>query len=328
VSRIGILEPGGLLGKELREQLESRPELATELRLMTQRAEEVGTLTEIAGAAAMVQPFVPEDLETLDLLFLCEPREAELGVLERLPASLATIVVSPTVTIPGGRPVIAGDGDAEVERGVVLVSPHAAVVGLAHLLRPLLALGLQDAVATLLLPASIYDQDALEEVFEQTRALLEFKQPASGRRFSQQLAFNVLPGPPDEAVIVEQLAALLGASLTPPPLGRGEPRLAVHTLQAGVFHGLSLSVFCQLGSDTSPEDVTAALSGREQVELAETPEAVGPVAAATGETILVGEIRSAVGRPGAFWLWAALDNLTRGGATNAIEIAAQLSVRS
>jgi aspartate-semialdehyde dehydrogenase len=326
VSRVGILEPGGLLGKELREQLESRPELATELRLMTQREEEVGTLTEIAGAAAMIQSFMPEDLETLDLLFLCEPREAELEVLDRLPPSLATIVVSPTVPIPRGRPVIAGDD--EVERGVVLVSPHAAVVGLAHLLRPLATLGLQEAVATLLLPASIYDQDALEEVFAQTRALLEFKRPAAGRRFSHQLAFNVLPGPPDEAVIVEQLAALLIGSLAHPRLERGGPRLAVHSLQAGVFHGLALSVFCQLASDVVPEDVIAALSGREQVELAETPEAVGPVAAATGETVLVGEIRSAVGQPGAFWLWAALDNLTRGGATNAIEIAARVLVRS
>jgi aspartate-semialdehyde dehydrogenase len=313
VSRVGILEPGGLLGKELCDQLASRPELATELRLFTQREEEVGTLTEIGGAAAMVQSFSPEDLATLDLLFLCEPREAELGVLDRLPPSLAAIVVSPTVPIPGGRPVIAGDDDL-VERGELLVSPHAAVVGLAHLLRPLVPLGLEEAVATLLLPVSIYDQDALEEVFEQTRALLEFKRPGGGRRFSQQLAFNVLPGPADEGVIVEQLVALLERS----------PRLAVHTLQAGVFHGLALSVFCRLAVEVVPDDLTAALSGREQVELAETPETVGPVAAATGETVLVGEIRSAAGQPGAFWLWAALDNLTRGGATNAIEIAARV----
>ncbi len=81
----------------------------------------------------------------------------------------------------------------------------------------------------MLLPVSIYDTEALDEVFAQTRALLEFKRPTAGKRFSEQLTFNVLPGPPDEAVIVEQLATLLG----------GEPRLAVHNLQAGVFHGLS-----------------------------------------------------------------------------------------
>ena len=313
MSRIGILESSGLLGKELRDQLEARPELTGEVRLMTQRPEEVGTLTDVGGAAAMVEPFAPDDLEKLDLLFFCEPREAELGVLDRLPPSLDVIVVSPTVAIPSGHPVVADDGE-EIARGEVLVSPHAAVVGLAHLLRPLAALGLQEAVATVLLPVSIYDQEALEEVFAQTRALVEFKRPAAGRQFPQQVAFNLLPGPPDEAVIVAQLATLL----------TGSPRIAVHSLQAGVFHGLSLSVFCQLGADAAADDVIAALSGREQVELAETPETVGPVAAATGDTILVGDVRSVVGRPGAFWLWAALDNLTRGGATNAIEIASRL----
>jgi aspartate-semialdehyde dehydrogenase len=317
VSRVGILEPSGLLGKELGEQLESRPGLASTVRLMTQRDEASGLLTEVGGAAAVVQPFAPDDLESLDLLFFCEPREAELTVLDRLPASLDVIVVSPTLAIPDGHPVVADDGE-EIARGEVLVSPHAAVIGLAHLLRPLAPLGLEEAVATLLLPVSIYDQAALEEVFEQTRALLQFKRPAAGKRFSQQVAFNVLPGPPDETVIVEQLGALLP----------GSPRLAVHSLQAGVFHGLSLSLFCRLGAGVAAEDVTAALSGREQVELAESPETVGPVAAATGETILVGEVRSAVGRPGAFWLWAALDNLTRGGAINAIEIAVRLQERA
>jgi aspartate-semialdehyde dehydrogenase len=313
VSRVGILEPGGLLGKELHEQLEARPELATELRLLTQRDDDIGMLTEIAGAAAIVQAFAPDDLEALDLLFLCAPRPEELGFLEQVPPSLTVIAVSPSIPIPGGRPVIGDDGEG-IARGEVLISPHPAVVGLAHLLRPLAALGLEEAVATLLQPASIYDQAALEEVFEQTRALLEFKRPSGGRRFEQQLAFNLLPGPPDEAVIVEQLGALLP----------GSPRLAAHSLQAGVFHGLGLSVFCQLGSDADTDDVVAALSGREEVELAEPPVGVGPVAAATGDTVLVGEIRSAPGRPGAFWLWAALDNLTRGGASTAVAVAARV----
>jgi aspartate-semialdehyde dehydrogenase len=316
MTRAAILEPDGLLGKELREQLDSHPELGTEIALFSQRKEEVGTLTEVGGAAAMVQSFSPDDLDSLDLLFHCEPRADELAYLDRLPAGLGLIVVSPTVAIPQGLPVLADD-DQPAARGDVLVSPHPAVVGLAHLLRPLASLGLEEAVATLLLPASIYDQDALEEVFAQTRALLEFKRPAAGKRFSEQVAFNVLPGPPDEAVIVEHLSALLP----------GVPRLSAHNLQAGVFHGLGLSVFCQLGAGVEPDDVVAALSGLEAIELAETPESVGPVGAATGETILVGEVRPAPKLPGAFWLWAALDNLTRGGATNAIGVASRLLTR-
>jgi aspartate-semialdehyde dehydrogenase len=285
MSRAAILEPNGLLGKELREQLASRPELATEIKLFTQRDEEVGALTEVGGAAAMVQAFTLDDLDAIDLLFHCEPRAEEIAYLGRLPPSLGLIVVTPSIPIPQGHPALADDDDEPAARGDVLVSPHPAVVGLAHLLRPLQALGLEEAVATLLLPASIYDQDALEEVFAQTRALLEFKRPAAGKRFSEQLAFNVLPGPPDEAVIVEHLAALVP----------GVPRLSAHSLQAGVFHGLGLSVFCQLEAGAGPDDVVAALSGHEHIELAETPESVGPVAAATGDTagrfLVVGRAR-------------------------------------
>jgi aspartate-semialdehyde dehydrogenase len=311
LSRIGILEPTGLLGKELREQLEARPELASDLRLYSQREEGMGTLTEVAGTAAVVQPLTPEELEGLDLVFLCDPRLEELSILERLPNGASVIVVAPTMPVPVGRPVIADDSADGIERGEILVSPHPAVVGLAHLLRPLEELGLEEVVATFVRPVSMYDQEALEEVFEQSRALLEFKNPATGTRFPHQLAFNLLPGPPDEAAVVEQLAALLA----------GAPRIAAHSLQAGVFHGMALSVFCQLRSDVEVEDVVAALSGHERLELAETPERVGPVEAAVRDTVLLGEVRSAPGRPGGFWLWAALDNLTRGGASNAVEIA-------
>ncbi|HVR30768.1 MAG TPA: Asd/ArgC dimerization domain-containing protein [Thermoanaerobaculia bacterium] len=314
MTRIGILEPAGLVGQELRDQLEERRELWREVLLYSRREGGIGTLTEVGGAVAMVQRVDREELESLDLLFVCDARTEELAFLEPVPERLGAIVIAPMVSVLGGRPVVAGSPDG-VRRGELLVSPHPAVVGLAHLLQPLEEHGLEQVVATLLRPASMYDQGALGELFEQTRALLEFKTPFGGERFPHQVAFNVLPGPPDEAAaVVEQLGALL----------HGAPRIAAHSLQAGVFHGLSLSVFVQLGPSVEVADVTSALAGDERVELAETPESVGPVGAAAGDRVLVGEVRSAPGRPGGFWLWAALDNLTRGGASNAMEIARRL----
>jgi aspartate-semialdehyde dehydrogenase len=311
VTRVGVVEPMGLIGKELRDQLEANPELWRELRLASQREADVGTLTDAGGAAAVVQRLDREQLDALDLVFLCDPQPEELVILDDLPEHLTVIVVAPTTAIPGGIPVVAGDRLDAVRRGAILVSPHPAAVGLAHLVAPLESLGLEEVVATLLRPASMYDQEALEEVFAQTRALLEFKNPAAGERFPHQVAFNLLPGPPEEAAIVEQLAGLLSS----------QPRIAAHSVQAGVFHGIGLSVFVQLGSEVETSDVMAALEGHERIEIADTPESVGPVEAAKGDSVLVGEVRGAPGRPGGFWLWASLDNLTRGGASNAMEIA-------
>ena len=314
MTRVGVLEGTGLVGRELRDQLEARPQLHAELSLWTQREEGAGALTEIGGAAAIVQRLQPEDLEGLDLLMVCDPRADEIALLRRIPETLGVIVVSPVVEIPGGCPLIAERIVEPPRRGEILVSPHPAVVGLAHLLLPLEELGLEEVVATVLLPASMIDQEALEEMFAQTRALLEFKTPAATDRFPHQIAFNLLPASADDSILVWQLGALL----------RSRPRIAASSLQAGVFHGVSISAFCRLASDVGLDEVTAALDENPRVELAETPDAVGPVAAASGDTVLLAEVRPAPGVPGGFWLWAALGNLTRGGASNAVGIAERL----
>ena len=54
MSRIVLINPGGLFGKELRERLGDWPTLPTDVALVATREEEVGLLTEVSGAAAIV----------------------------------------------------------------------------------------------------------------------------------------------------------------------------------------------------------------------------------------------------------------------------------
>ena len=46
------------------------------------------------------------------------------------------------------------------------------------------------------------------------------------------------------------------------------------------------------------------------------------IAAAGSRQILLGPVTPATGRPGRYWLRATMDNLTRGAAINALEVAA------
>ena len=54
-ARIAIVNPISLLGQELREGLERHSELWSEVSLLTTDPEAVGTVTEVAGAAALVK---------------------------------------------------------------------------------------------------------------------------------------------------------------------------------------------------------------------------------------------------------------------------------
>ncbi|HZI63277.1 MAG TPA: Asd/ArgC dimerization domain-containing protein, partial [Thermoanaerobaculia bacterium] len=249
-------------------------------------------------------------LEGVDLAFFCGDIEGNRPLLDRLPSETTAIVLSPDATRGDGVPVVAGINLDEATVGQVLISPHPGAVALAHLLFPLQPLGLESAVATLVQPVSMREEPALHELFEQTRRILSFSDQRPGM-FGKQLAFNLLPAAA-AANLTGELSGLVG----------GELELAVQVVQGGVFHGFALSVYTRFGGDPGLAAVREALRRHPHLELVRRPELLGPIDAAGKDAVLVGLIEPEPRRAGGYWLWAVMDNLTRGGALNALEIAA------
>lgn len=308
MNRIAIFHPTSLLGKEVRETLERRSGWQ-EIRLLSTSEDEIGTLTEVAGAAALVQAYDADGaggLDGIDTAFFCGPIAATRAVLAELPADTTAVVLSLDATTEDGVPVVAGVNDHAIRPGGVLLSPHPAVVLLSHLLHPLAGLDPQQAVATVLLPASMEGDPGIEELAEQARNIFIMSGRKPSPIFGAQLTFNVLP----TALPADPLAAELAAVL-------GRP-VALQVLQAGVFHSLAVSLHVRL-EGASAQAIRKALDANPHLELADDPRHLGPVAAAASEKVIYGTVRKDPG--GGFWLWAVMDNLTRGGALNAIEIA-------
>lgn len=305
MNRIAIFHPTTLLGKEVRETLERRSGWQ-EIRLLSTLEDEIGTLTDVAGAAAIVQPYNPDDFDGIDTAFFCGPIAATRPVLASLPAGTTAVVLSLDATPDDGTPVVAGVNDPAVRSGGVLLSPHPAVVLVSHLLHPLAGLEPRQAGATVLLPASMEGDPGIEELAEQARNIFTMSGRKPSPIFGAQLTFNVLP----TQVPAEPLAAELGTVL-------GRP-VALQLLQAGVFHSLAASLHVHLDA-TSTQAVRKALEANPHLELADHPKHLGPVEAAASEKVIYGTVRK--DPEGGFWLWAVMDNLTRGGALNAVEVA-------
>lgn len=313
MSAIAILHPSGLLGKELRETLENRPEFGFDLRLLSTRDDEIGTLTEIAGAAALVGRYEPESLRGARVAFFCGGMEDNRPVLKDLPPETTAIVLSFDATVEDGFPAVAGVNTDAARGRRVLVSPHPAVVLLAHLLHPLRGLEPEEAVATVIQPVSMRDDAGLEELFEQTRQIIAMTRRSPTPVFGTQLSFNVLPTP----LSPDPLAALLRSVLG------GPPPLALQILQGAVFHSVSASLYVRFAGQPTPQAVRKALAASPILEMADKPRHLGPIDAAASEKVLYGTVRK--DEAGGLWLWAVMDNLTRGGALNAIEIAAEVA---
>jgi aspartate-semialdehyde dehydrogenase len=307
VTAVAILHPTTLLGKELRETIEARhPDW--ELRLLSSREDEIGTLTEIAGAAALVGRYEPERLEGVDMALFCGAIADSRPLLAELPATTTGMVLSFDATVEDGLPVVAGVNDEAAWGHRILLSPHPAAVLLAHLLHALRSLQPEEATATLIQPVSMRDDAGLEELFESTREIIGMTRRSPTPVFGTQLSFNLLPVPLPADPIAAQLHAVLGG-----------PPVALQILQGAIFHSVSASLYVRCADRPSPQAVRKALSAHPHLEAFDKPRHLGPIDAAASDKVLFGNLRKDEAT-GGLWLWAVMDNLTRGGALNAIQI--------
>ena len=336
MTRIAILSPSNLLGQEVRSLLDERRDLWDEIDLLASDEEEVGTVTEAGGAAKLVTAADAGALEGIDLLFACGALADDLPVVERRPGGTTAILLSPGASPEHGRPVIAGlsppsaAGDGP-SGGEVLVSPHPAAIALAHLLAPLADPGAElapeRAVATVLHPVSLFGSRGLDDLLAQTRDVLSMTGERRDSVFARQLAFNLYPVPdpvPAEEGEPERPAGAPGGSgvaeLVRAAAGLEMP-LAVHAVQGAVFHGVACSLFVQFAQDPGAEAVHEALAAGAHVGFGGPGEVPGAIDAAARDDVLVGSVSADAGTPASYWIWAVMDNLTRGGALNAVEVA-------
>jgi aspartate-semialdehyde dehydrogenase len=307
--RIAIVNSQTLLGRELKEALEHRPDLNVDLRLLTADPEENGTVADIAGAATLIQQLSPETLKGVEMLFVCPGPEVADKSLPTLNGP-TVVHLSPRHPIEGSLPIVAGVNLDRAAPDALIVSPHPAAVALAHLLHPLRALGLEEAIAWVMLPTSASGQEGIDELLGQTQSILSFRTDLPKTVFGRQLAFNFFPAEDSGDEVASVVEQVLDHDVS----------VSAQLIQGSVFHSLAVGVHVRLGADVPLGTVQDELRASPYLDLGEGQDALGPIDVAGRETLLIGSIELRPGLPGAFWLWGAMDNLTLGGAANAVAI--------
>lgn len=313
MSSVAVVHPLSLVGKELLDRLEQFPDLSGGVRLFSLVEDEVGTVTEAAGAATFVHRLGAEELDGVDLTFFCGDGASDRPLFSLVPESGRGIVLSRGATAADALPAAIGLNEAAWSANRRLLVPSPAATLLARLAAALAPFDVRSLAATIVEPVSELGREGIDALFEETRALLNMTRPKGTRRFPAQLAFNLLPGRQPIGEIERQTALLLGAAA---------PRISAQALQGGLFHGVAASVLVELGGDAEAAAIRKALGKDPAFELGRRPEQLGPVAAAGTERIVVGEVSEAGARR--CWIWAVIDNLTTGGAIPALQLAQAL----
>ena len=311
--RLGIVNPLTLVGKEIETILRERAFLHERIVLLDSSGQAAGALTDIGGEAAVVTPISDDELEDLDLVFFCGSAEQNREWLERDDAKFLTIDLSQPSTSEDGKLAIAGVNLEEVDDAYpVIVSPHPIAIPIALILRQIERVAAVElCTATVVQPASHFDQLGVEELARQTISVLNV-QSVPQDVFDRQLAFNLYPAVErDEDRIVAQVRALTDA----------RTEIALLVTQGTIFHGHTFSLFVRLRDDADINEITRSLQSNPAIVFPEGDQQFGTIDAAGKDEVLIDEVRPDPSIGGGFWVWAVCDNLRRSSALNAVLIA-------
>ncbi len=326
--RVAILGTDSLRGKEIKASLSIKKFPLSQIEFYdVDVEEEYGKLTEFRDEPRVIHHPSGEALEGLDLVFLAADRETN-RVYGRLAAEkkYQAIDLSGAFSHQDDVPlVVAGVNDSllTTRRFPLIASPHPLTIILSSLLHRLIAeLGLEKVVVFALQPVSAFDVSGIEELASQSAAMLS-SAALKKEVFQEQIAFNILSHTeaPDtsgfssvERLVIGEVKKVLDSPDLP---------LSLSIVQAPVFHTYSVMAYLEVGAETDIRHLEDLYKKGPLFELrpASSTCAVSSISVAGKEQIFIGQIKKEEAFPRAFWLWTVTDNLTRGSALNALEIA-------
>jgi aspartate-semialdehyde dehydrogenase len=194
----------------------------------------------------------------------------------------------------------------------IIANPNCSTIQMVVALKPLHdAARIKHIVVSTYQATSGKGHNAVTELETQARAFLA-GEPMQAKVFPGPIAFNVL----SEWKMVHETRKIMGD----PSIG-----ISPTTARVPVVNGHSESIHVVFHRPMDAEEAKALLRKAEGVILVEGPYAPGnhpqPITASGTDPVYVGRVRNDLAVPGALSLWVVSDNLRKGAALNAVQIA-------
>jgi len=329
---VAIVGATGAVGEVLLRVLETRNFPVSELRpLASERS--AGTTVRFRGADVPVQVARPDAFEGVDFAFFAATGELSktLGP-EVVKRGGIAIDKSSTWRMHDTVPLVVPEVNGEaVEKHQGLIScPNCTTIPLVMALEPLRRLApLRRAVITTLQSVSGSGLPGLEELGRQQKALVNGEPLPALKQYTHQIANNVLPlceSFRDDGYSTEEVKLLLESRKIFDLPGL---EVAMTCVRVPVPVGHSMSVLLETERPIAPDDARRALAAFPGIIVMDDPSKnvfPTPADAAGRDEVFVGRIRRDLSSD-RLWLWIVGDNLRKGAATNAAQIAEELMRR-
>lgn len=325
---VAVVGATGNVGRELMKLLEERKFPVNEIYLLAS-SRSAGTALDYCGREVIVQDLATFDFSKVQV-GLFSPGGKISSQYAPIAAAAGCVVVDNTSffrmdpEVPLVVPEVNPEAVADFKKKGIISNPNCSTIQMVVALKPI-----HDAATIRRVVVSTYQavsgagKEAMEELFEQTRAIYGIGKDVSPNKFTKEIAFNLIPHidsflengyTKEEMKMINETKKILDPAI----------RLTATTVRAPVFNGHSESIAIETEKKLTVPQVRELLSHAPGIVVMDDPANnvyATPRDCVGKDATFVSRIREDESVENGIHLWVVSDNLRKGAALNTIQIA-------
>ncbi len=325
--RVAVVGATGAVGQEMIKTLEQRNFPVSEIKLLAS-SRSAGKRLRFKGEEVVVEELKPESFEGIDIaLFSAGGDRSKQFAPEAVKRGAIVIDNSSAFRMEPDVPLVVPEvnpEDVEWHKGII-ANPNCSTIQMVVVLKPLYDISrIKRVVVATYQAVSGAGAQAVEELKEQTKAILEGKPVPPPNKIPKQIAFNCVPHIDkffESGYTREELKMV---NETKKIMHDEEIKVSPTCVRVPVFIGHSEAVNIEFESEVTPEQARKSLEEAPGVTVVDDFENLiypTPIDVAGKDDVLVGRIRRDDTIEYGLNLWIVGDNLRKGAALNAVQIA-------
>lgn len=327
--KVAIVGATGLVGQEFVRVLEERDFPAASIDLLASERS-VGKKLLVRGKQVEVREATAESFLGIDIALFSAGTEISRHLSPLAAKSRAAVIDNSAAfrmvsTVPLVVPEVNPE-DIKWHRGII-ANPNCSTIQMVVVLHPLHQVNpIKRIIVDTYQAVSGTGAVAIDELTTQVRQVLN-GQSTIPHVYPHQIAFNILPEidvfwdngyTREEWKMVEEAKKIMHAT---------DIAISATCVRVPVFTGHSEAIHVEFSRPMSPDDAERILAEAPGVKILDDP-AISlypqPWSAAGTDEVFVGRIRRDVSHPNGLVMWVVADNLRKGAALNAVQIAEEM----
>jgi aspartate-semialdehyde dehydrogenase len=328
--RVAVVGASGVVGETLIRVLEERDFPVAELFALAS-ARSLGRKLRFKNAELAVDDLATFDFRRAEIAFFSAGAAVSREHAPRASA-VGCIVIDNTSEfryeddVPLVVPEVNAEQIAQYANRGIIANPNCSTIQMVVALKPIYDVaGIERINVATYQAVSGAGRQAVEELAQQSAALLGGQGPVEARVIAKQIAFNCVPQIDvfqENGYTREEMKMLWE---TQKIMGDARIRVNATAVRVPVFFGHSQAVHLETRSKITAEQARAVLAKAPGVEVMDERRPGGYPTAATEaanrDTVYVGRIREDISIDRGLNLWLVADNVRKGAATNSVQIA-------